>query len=209
MELSRKKSGFTLIELLVVISIIGLLSSIILAGLNNAKKKARNIARLQEVKQLIIAMEMYKNDNGLYPLNLRSSIYSGDRAIVGNCTNNCYWSGYQLGTSASNNPNFSIQLSKYFPLVNSTSTPSTILNGRWSVGIFYYVTKVALQPWVTDSGTVYPTGTTFSSVQWAVEGEGTSECTSPPLNDYQNYNYYIETDGKDTVCAKDFLDSTQ
>jgi len=58
---NRKKEsrGFTLIELLVVIAIIGLLSSVILASLNGARKKSRDARRLADLKQLQTALELY------------------------------------------------------------------------------------------------------------------------------------------------------
>lgn len=60
--------GFTLIELLVVISIIGMLSSIVLASVNSARAKAYNAARLEKIKQWEIAFELYKMDKGGYYL---------------------------------------------------------------------------------------------------------------------------------------------
>lgn len=65
--MKQRKRGFTLIELLVVISIISLLSSVILAGLSNARVKARDVKRIQDLKQIQIALEMYRDDNGGYP----------------------------------------------------------------------------------------------------------------------------------------------
>ena len=58
----KRKSGilgFTLIELLVVIAIIGVLASIVLASLNNARRKSRDARRVTDVKQLQLALELY------------------------------------------------------------------------------------------------------------------------------------------------------
>ncbi|MFA7216875.1 MAG: prepilin-type N-terminal cleavage/methylation domain-containing protein [Candidatus Paceibacterota bacterium] len=68
MFLSRDKKGFTLIELLVVISIISLLSSIVLASLNTARIKARDAKRMQDLRQIRTALELYYDDNGKYPV---------------------------------------------------------------------------------------------------------------------------------------------
>lgn len=59
--------GFTLIELLVVIAIIGLLSSVVMSSLNSARAKARDARRLAEIRQVAIALELYRNTNGDYP----------------------------------------------------------------------------------------------------------------------------------------------
>ncbi len=61
--------GFTLIELLVVIAIIGLLSSVVLASLNTARSKARDVSRREAMQQLTVAFELYFNDNGRYPIS--------------------------------------------------------------------------------------------------------------------------------------------
>ncbi|MCH7529527.1 type II secretion system protein [Patescibacteria group bacterium] len=60
------KSGFTLIELLVVISIIGLLSSVVLASLNTARTKARDAKRQADIRQLEIALEFNYDKYGAY-----------------------------------------------------------------------------------------------------------------------------------------------
>jgi len=64
--MSRQK-GFTLIELLVVIAIIGILSSVVLASLNSARKKSRDARRVSDVKQMQLALELYFDSNGGYP----------------------------------------------------------------------------------------------------------------------------------------------
>ncbi len=71
-----KTGGFTLIELLVVISIIGLLASIVLASLNTARAKAKNTAINSNIKDFIIAANLYRNDNGnMLPLSKTQTNY--------------------------------------------------------------------------------------------------------------------------------------
>src|SRR3989344_9029837 len=56
--------AFTLIELLVVISIIGLLSTVVLASLNTARVKARDAQRIAALKEIQKAIELYASDHG-------------------------------------------------------------------------------------------------------------------------------------------------
>jgi|GEM_PF-1278058 len=61
------KRGFTLIELLVVISIIGLLATIVLVAIDDAKAKARDAKRIEELISVKKALDVYYVSNGYYP----------------------------------------------------------------------------------------------------------------------------------------------
>ncbi len=65
--MKNNKKGFTLIELLVVIAIIGLLSTLAVVSLNNARQKSRDARRVADVKQIQTALELYYNDATAYP----------------------------------------------------------------------------------------------------------------------------------------------
>lgn len=67
MKVSSLYRGFTLIEVLVVIAIIGLLSSVLYANFNDARKDARNKSLQAELKEVQLALELYKSQNGEYP----------------------------------------------------------------------------------------------------------------------------------------------
>ena len=73
----KLRAGFTLIELLVVIAIFGLLSSVVFASLNSARKKARDAKRLSDMKQIQTALELYYDKNTSYPEEAHSDCYDG------------------------------------------------------------------------------------------------------------------------------------
>lgn len=68
MRMFKNSKGFTLIELLVVIAIIGILASIVLVSLNDARQGARDVKRIGDMRQAQLAMEIYFDDETTYPL---------------------------------------------------------------------------------------------------------------------------------------------
>lgn len=65
--MKKSNQAFTLIELLVVIAIIGILATVVIASLTSARTKARDAKRMGDARAVQTALEMYYNDNGVYP----------------------------------------------------------------------------------------------------------------------------------------------
>lgn len=96
----REKFGFTIIELLVVITIIGVLVSIVLAALGNARDRAKLASAKSDLHQIIEAAISAQGENGtvlMYVTGNNCTFCTPDQAC-GNGkdlrnipeTNNCY-----------------------------------------------------------------------------------------------------------------------
>jgi len=68
----KTRSGFTLIELLVTIAIIGILASVAMVSLSSIRVKARDTKRLADIKQIQLALELYYDNNNIYPVAITS-----------------------------------------------------------------------------------------------------------------------------------------
>lgn len=67
-KISNVKSGFTLVELLVVMMIIGVLFAILLVNFKGVKERTRDGQRKSDLRQIQSALELYRADQGAYPL---------------------------------------------------------------------------------------------------------------------------------------------
>ena len=88
--------GFTLIELLVVISIIIILASVVLNTISTSRAKARDTKRISDLKQIRIALELYRQDHGDYPVTTNPDYF------LDNSYDN--WTGSWSGTGRAPRP---------------------------------------------------------------------------------------------------------
>lgn len=68
MEYVKRYTGFTLIEVLVVVTIIGILSAILYTNFTSARQDARNKIMRTTLSEIQLALEVYRAQNGFYPI---------------------------------------------------------------------------------------------------------------------------------------------
>src|SRR5258708_6566548 len=64
--IQQGRGGFTLIEVLVVMAVLTLMAALILPALSRSKLSARRIKCASNLRQIGIAAQMYRDDNGGY-----------------------------------------------------------------------------------------------------------------------------------------------
>lgn len=83
LEIQNPMKGFTLVELLIVISIIGVLTTLLLANFIGVRQRARDAQRKSDLRQIQSALELFRSDQASYPQtlpNCNNSIKSPDCA---------------------------------------------------------------------------------------------------------------------------------
>ncbi len=64
---SNKKSGFTLVEVAVAVGIVAVLSTVVIASVQEGRKKAHDAQRISDLQQVQVALRLYKDENDGYP----------------------------------------------------------------------------------------------------------------------------------------------
>jgi len=150
----NNRKGFTLIELLVVISIIGLLSTVVLASLQNVRQDAKWRAFEKQLLEIRTAVQLYReNNNGNWPpsvysyLNItsvlqelkNSGVYSTDKIIPPETNLRIeIWPGFKLDPGnlySCGNPNYE---NVYYMITVSNSDSSKPLNKTKLKPAYFY-----------------------------------------------------------------------
>jgi prepilin-type N-terminal cleavage/methylation domain-containing protein/prepilin-type processing-associated H-X9-DG protein len=114
----QHRHGFSLIELLVVIAIIGVLTSLLMSGVQKARAAAQRISCTNNLKQIGLACHLYHDTNNYFPAGFLAS-----NASSGNTSPGWSWAAQLLPYIEQNNLAAAIDLSK--PMTNYSSVIGT------------------------------------------------------------------------------------
>lgn len=161
------KRAFTLIELLIVISIISMLSSIILATTTTVKAKGRDAQRIQQIRQIDLALRLYIEANGHAPYLGGTGCQTISTAPTSSVLPGCIavsTPGVSGGYDA-NWSTFTGQISPYMPRTPSDPCGSSCISASGFPIGYTYVAPVAMQYYCSLSGTLCSGSVNNSSYQ--------------------------------------------
>src|SRR3989344_4600829 len=155
---NMKRRGFTLIELLVVVSIIGLLSTVVLAAMQDARAKTRDTQRIRNFQEIQKALVLYYAANNKYPVptgNACSGAGSGSNPSK-HCTSYNDWSNTSgTGTTLAS------ELAPYLSLM--PTDPTQTLTGNNYPHIYNSQNRYGYGYRVKTDGSEYDLTTRFES----------------------------------------------
>jgi prepilin-type N-terminal cleavage/methylation domain-containing protein len=93
------KHAFTLIELLIVIAIVAILAALLLPALSRSKEKARRTLCQNNLRQLVLALDMYGEEYNRYPPCSCTYLVPGEQLV-------CLWNAYLLSYVVNNSKVF-------------------------------------------------------------------------------------------------------
>lgn len=91
MKRRKLKHSFSLIEILVVVTVVSILVAILMPSLQSAKERSSRIQCVNNIRQIGLSIEYYKEDNeGFYPIR-RPTVYSfADKNVLMNLLGSNY-----------------------------------------------------------------------------------------------------------------------
>lgn len=171
--LQKKQRGFTIVELLIVIVVIAILAAIVIVAYQGIQGRARDSARLSDMKTIMKALEIYKTNTGSYP-NPNPTPNGG---------------GWEVSTNGTSATNFLASIINSngvtkIPVDPVNTGNSANLNPSWNANeyeYFYYLYPAGTNSCDTTRGAFYvlgvtrmdtvPSGTSApSSPNWACSG---------------------------------------
>jgi len=172
----NKNRGFTIVELLIVIVVIAILAAISIVAYNGMQQRARDTQRLQDVKTIAKALELYYIENGVYPSS--------------SCSSNCKINGSWNSTSDGSWSNLRNQLvPKYISQLpedpqSSTATPPAISGG-------YNYDYIRLSTNCSEGLPQHKYLLTYILESQPKKREFVGTCNGTPISDYVSSQYVV------------------
>lgn len=170
-------AGFTIVELLIVIVVIAILAAISVVAYTGVQSRARDSQRVQDIKVIAKALEMYYIDNGGYPEGLCAS----------GCVVNSGWSTTNDGSWVNLANALVPKYISEMPSEPNPTTGSSPLTGS-SFGYAYFATRSGSNYCGSSNHQMYilvyrlESGTQQNTLNGA--------CTTTPLGPYSGRSNY-------------------